>query len=185
MASQGPNAPSSSTSNGSNGGSYTWTNITNAYSSDNNYAYSNISPGGTSYQILYTGFGFSIPSGAAINGVEVVIERKKTGNAGSSVRDAMIKLVKGGVVSGNDKKAAGVNWPTTDGTYTYGGSSDLWGLSLTDTDINATDFGVAVAVSVFGSKWSNNANIDYISITVYYTTSGGGSTSSSILLAGD
>jgi len=185
MASQGPNSFSTYTSNNSNGGTYTWTNINNISSSDDNYGYSAVGPGGASYQMLLTGFGFSIPSGATINGITASIERKKTGNAGSSIKDSLIKLIKGGVVSGTDKKS-GLNWPTTETVATYGGSSDLWGLTLTHTDVNDANFGIAVAISCFGAKFPATGNIDLITLTVDYTTGGGGgSQTNAILFGGD
>lgn len=185
MASQGPNLPSAYTSNTGNGGSYSWAGLSNATNSDDTYAFSTISPGGTSYQVLMTNFGFSIPSGATINGITASIERKKSGNAASNLKDSFVRIIKGGTISGTDKKSAS-NWPTTDTVATYGGSSDLWGLSWTYTDINDANFGIAFAVSCTGSKWTATANVDSITLTIEYTVGGGGgSQTNAILFGGD
>lgn len=55
-----------------------------------------------------------------------------------------IKLIKGGVISGNDK-STGATIPTTQTSVNYGGASDLWGLTFLFSDINASNFGVAFA----------------------------------------
>jgi hypothetical protein len=55
-----------------------------------------------------------------------------------------IKLIKGGTISGTDK-STGATIPTTQTSVNYGGASDLWGLTFTNTDINASNFGVAFA----------------------------------------
>jgi len=52
-----------------------------------------------------------------------------------------VKLIKGGVISGTDK-STGATIPITQTSVNYGSASDLWGLTFTDTDINASNFGV-------------------------------------------
>lgn len=56
-----------------------------------------------------------------------------------------IKLVKGGTISGNNK-STGASIPSTLTTVNYGGTSDLWGLTFTVTDVNASNFGVVFLV---------------------------------------
>lgn len=56
-----------------------------------------------------------------------------------------IKIVKGGVISGDDK-STGASLPTEEDTYiSYGGSSDLWGETWTAEDINNVNFGVVAS----------------------------------------
>ena len=55
-----------------------------------------------------------------------------------------IRLVKNGVIDGNNP---GVGFVTSSFyTYTFGGQNDLWGLTLTKADIEASNFGVVVAM---------------------------------------
>ncbi|MBN8703604.1 MAG: tail fiber domain-containing protein [Bacteroidetes bacterium] len=90
-------------------------------------------------------------------------------NSVRTVYDNSIKLVKAdGTIAGTDKAATSTNWPTADATATYGGSSDLWGISWTEADVKDADFGVAISVLAYNAT----AQIDYIGITVYYTPSG-------------
>lgn len=59
--------------------------------------------------------------------------------------ESSVKIVKGGSISGTDK-STGAAIPVNDTYVSYGGSSDLWGLSWTPADINAIDFGAAFSV---------------------------------------
>jgi len=60
---------------------------------------------------------------------------------GFDVIENSIKLVKDGAISGNDK-STGAAVSVTESYISYGGASDLWGLSWDAADINANDFGV-------------------------------------------
>ncbi len=73
-------------------GTRTWSNPGNITSSNNTYATATSSGGGnsTTHYLKATNFGFSIPSGATIDGITVGIERKgtTTGGAGNWVKDS-------------------------------------------------------------------------------------------------
>lgn len=56
-----------------------------------------------------------------------------------------IKLVKNGIISGDDK-SNGDLLPATEAYISYGGSSDLWGLDWIKEDINSNDFGIAFSI---------------------------------------
>lgn len=174
MSTAGPNAPgtmANDTAVGTDG----WSLPNNAKVSDNTHTTATGSSTADSNYLKATNFGFAIPSGATINGVTVSIERKFS-SAPNTAKDKVVKLVKGGTVSGNNKADTGTNWPSTDTVKTYGGAADLWGLTLTDTDTNASTFGVVlqIAKTVSDGKSGTNAYVDFISITIDYTTGGGG-----------
>lgn len=116
----------------------------------------------TSNYLKAMGFNFNIPSDATITGVTVTITKHSTVTA--TTTDGSVKLVKGGSISGNDKASA-ATWGTSDSDFSYGSSSDLWGLSLTPADINNSTFGIVInAVTTLAATIS----IDYISIQVDY-----------------
>lgn len=73
-----------------------------------------------------------------------------------------VKLVKGGTISGNEKATGAVT--TTDAYYTFGGAADLWGVTLTDTDVNASTFGVVVSLKATGYA-TINATSRYLKAT--------------------
>jgi len=146
-------------------GSVAWVNLSNVAASDDTYATAVLIHPQTTYYLKATNFGFSIPMGNKIDGIEVKAERKESfGGA----EDNSIKLAKGGTIQGDDK-STGVDYPLTDGIITYGGATDLWGLTWMLSDINASNFGVGdSAKSLPGAPLPQ---IDHIEITVYYSPS--------------
>lgn len=181
MASQGPNSAGTGVNQTGVGGT-AWTNPGNIVSSNNTYASCTVpsTGGSTTNYIKGTNFGFSIPSGATIDGIIVEVERVDTNY---NVTDSTAKLVKADTIVGTNKALAG-QWSNTEGVFTYGSSTDLWGTSWTDTDINATNFGFVLNAFNPSFKSLGLPKVDHIRITVHYT-SGGGSTASSLLLGGD
>lgn len=149
-------------------GTQAWVNVSNALTDDGSVSRSDMFSGAQQFTqyLKLTNFGFSIPAGASILGVSASIDRASS-VANNLVSDQVVSLVKGGTVSG-DNKAVGTNWTTTFSVATYGGAADMWGLTLTADDVNASTFGIvlqAVKSSLFDS-----ANVDTISLTVYYQT---------------
>lgn len=63
------------------------------------------------------------------------------GGCGSPVVNS-VKVVKAGVVGGSDKSTSQAV-SSSDATITFGTSADLWGNTLTSTDVNASNFGFA------------------------------------------
>lgn len=176
MPSQGFNLASSAV-NDASAGTDIWTNPTQALT-DNTiaaYASTDLSNRQTNY-LKITNFGFSIPGGATIDGIEVTVKRQNWGNIGTIV-DQEIKLVhpSGGI--GGANKALAVNWSGVSWeTVTYGGAADLWGLSWTDADINSANFGFALRAIMSGSGGSYaTAYVDVVKIKVYYTDAVGNS----------
>ena len=157
-------------SNVDNGG-VAWITPSGIAASDNSYtAAFGASTGGTDY-LQATNFGFNIPSGATIDGISASIERISViDGIGSSIVDSTVKIIKGGSL-GSTNKASADAWPASDGTKTYGSSTDKWGETWTYSDINASNFGVSLsAFSTLGEEGTSwTAGVDYISITVYYT----------------
>ena len=123
------------------------------------------------YLLKATNFGFSIPAGATILGV--VAEIARAGTTNTSTVDDTVKIIKGGTIQG-DNKSTGDSVPAGPPTWetnTYGGASDLWGLSLTPSDINASNFGIVYA----GHNIVENLeriSVDFIRVTVYYLEAG-------------
>lgn len=169
MPTQGPNS-SSTVVNDASIGTLAWSTITNVTSSDNTYARINTTGNGTANYIKCTDFGFSIPAGATIDGITVEVECRRFSGGSGTVEDDSIRLVKGGTIVGSDL-GAGIAWPTADTYRTFGGATNLWGESWTDSDINASDFGVVFnAALVDPASSSVIAFVDHIRITVDYTT---------------
>ena len=184
MAASGPNSGSTFASD-SSVGTKSWTGPSNAASSNNSYASVSGFPtlSSLSYYLKCTNFGFSIPSGATIDGIVVEIERKGTNFGSQKCYDDILKLIKGGAYVGSNKADTSTAWPSSDAYATYGGASDLWGTTWTDSDINSANFGVGLSTRMTcDGKNGVASNVDHVRITVYYTTGGGGGTSTNAVL---
>lgn len=130
-----------------------WTSPSNAQSSNDQYtntSYSSTCAGNSSSHYLKsTNFGFNLPSNATISGILVAVERKSNVNSSpSGTKDKYIYILKGGNLGLTNKADTVDLWPTTDTYASYGGSDDLWGENWTASDINSSDFGVAIAVDL-------------------------------------
>lgn len=113
----------------------------------------------------------SIPSGATIDGIEVVIERAE-GATGNNIYDYTVQLFKAGSLTGDNKADTVNEWPTTITAKTYGGAADLWGTTWTDSDVKDPDFGVRMTNQKVSSSSSSGSNtVDYVKVTVHYTES--------------
>lgn len=149
-------------------GTVNWTNPGNALTSNDARATASVD-GTTTRYLLCDGYGFAIPAGATITGIIVNLERRSssTGNGGSN--DSSVRMVKGGVIVGNNG-ATTTDWPTTEAVEAHGGSADLWGTTWTPAEINAADFGVAVSATKPNSGGAaHTVSIDLVQITVHYT----------------
>ena len=142
-------------------GSIVWGNTDKAKTSNDDYAGCTLGFSGTSEGLFASGFGFSVPSGATINGITVTIER--TGP--SSTSDSVVKLSTNGVAVNGSNKAQST-WSSGDTVVSYGGPADTWGVSptLTSTDVNSANFGVVLSVSGAGA-----VGVDAFAMKVDYT----------------
>lgn len=116
-----------------------------------------------------SGYGFTIPLSATINGIVAEIEKKAS--SGSMIQDNGVKLLKADTVTGSSY-AAPDNWLFADAYSTYGGADDLWGTTWLPSDINDDGFGLAIATISYtctGNGIPAISYIDHIRITVYFT----------------
>ncbi|MBK9338507.1 MAG: PKD domain-containing protein [Lewinellaceae bacterium] len=153
-------------------GTVAWTNPGNIVSDNGSSATASRGTDGTvtTNYLQGTNLGFTIPSGATINGIQVSMNRFASVSSGSdNVQDNIVRLIKAGTVTGDNKAVAG-NWATATGTVvSYGGASDLWGTTWTPAQINASNFGAALSANITRDNGIVTGSVDYISITVYYT----------------
>lgn len=159
-------------------GSSGWTSPNNISTSNGVYATSaSISNSAVTGFIHALGNGFSVPSGASIDGVELTIEAKNalSGN-GFQLRvansEARMVYAAGDI---SDLPPSGISsqvWTSTaDQTKTFGSSTNTWGAALTPTIVNDSSFGFRCRFfNINGS--AQIFSIDRISITVYYTEGG-------------
>lgn len=167
----GPNNPSAAASVSFAGSNFSFSNPNYCFLSDNNRATASALlslVSGTTDYLQATGFGFSIPAGATICGIQVDVQRSASGLIlTAAVSDHAVSIIKGGALAGTPK--AGGNWPSSDATATYGSNSDKWGTTWLVSDVNASNFGVAVSADITGLIGvAPSAQINQIQMTVYY-----------------
>lgn len=148
-------------------GTYSWSLTSNITASDGAFSTCNGMGNGTqTHYLKATNFGFSIPSKTVIRGI--VARVAYSGGVGNPPpTDTIVKLVKGGSVVGNNK-ALGTSLTAetpTINTRDYGSSLDDWGVNLTSSDVNSSNFGFVISVTGTGST---AFGFDYMSLTVYY-----------------
>ena len=140
-------------------GTITWSNPTNAASSNNSYA---TAAAGTSHYLRFSNFGFAIPTGATINGVTVGIERK-TSTSTSSATSASGP----GTISNNTSVGA-IAWTLTTPTGSIVAT-------LTNPNTSGSYLSNYLILKNWGFAIPTDATIVGISFTYYQlcTTAGG------------
>lgn len=155
-------------------GTKAWSNPSNAKANDSTYAelWAMSSTFSYSHYLKATNFGFNVPSGATITGIEAQIKR---GDVYYYTYDENVRLVlSNGSIGSENKAKTTTNWGSIE-YIAYGGSSDLWSETLSASDINDTDFGLVLSIKlsdVSNGEIGNNEYVDHIQIKVYYTESG-------------
>lgn len=166
-ASSGEESPSSAATSGGSGRK--WNNESNVYSSNGSDAYVSLSSSGggrNSEYLEVTNFGFNLPATATVTGVEAVIEM--AASSSSSVYDRDIYLTKDGSSSVGNDQATSTYLLNYDSDYTYGGSSNLWGTTLSYSEVNSSNFGIRIRLRN-GASGSRYGYIDHVTLNVHYT----------------
>jgi len=131
-----------------------WLNPGNVYASDNTRSI------GTAAQAQkWSTFNFGLPSGVTITGITVTGEG--FGGGFSCVGTADLSW-NGGTSWTSTKNATFT--ATTDNTQTWGGSTDTWGRTWTDTEFSNTNFRLRVT-----NGGATTLEIDALQVRVYYT----------------
>ena len=145
------------------GGATDWVNPGNITGSAGSDATSDPTP--TDY-LLGTTFSAAVPSGAVIDGVTV---RVSATESGPGTTDFVAQLISDGtptlIGSSKGPTALGSN------PHVLGGSSDVWGATLSDTIVNASGFGIAIWST--DADGDNELQIDYVTIEIHYTLGDG------------
>jgi hypothetical protein len=130
---------------------------------------------GNTNSLTCTDFGFTVPGGSTIDGIEVLYTLTDSGGS------AMRRLVESQLYSSGNigtVKSPGSLW----GNTTLGGAADVWGATLTPAIVNSMAFGVRLIGSVGFPASSPDIVliVTSITMTVYYTA-GAATTGASIL----
>jgi hypothetical protein len=164
----------SNTSTSAYGDGVTWVNPSNVCASDNTYARTSAELSNNESQYsdyLYSyDYGFSIPDTATILGYIVYVEAYAADTTSTKGIKAKCYITANGQVAGSAKNSAEYTEDSEE-TFSIGGSADLWGQSLSASDINLSSFGALLQnyhnIMVSG-EYLTRAYVDSIKIQVYY-----------------
>ena len=144
-------------------GTVAWSNPTNVELQDGSSATIIVSGAQVSHYLRASGYGFSVPTGATIDGIMATVWKTQ-----GPCLDYSVFMMKTGAEATNNMAHSYPDWPGT-GTsvVSYGGPTNLWGVSWTPTDINNSGFGFSLSAKN-GLSGTNTCGIDAVKITVYY-----------------
>lgn len=114
-------------------------------------------------------FGFNVPAGGTITGVELFIE---VGGTNSDYRDAEVRLIVSAAPAVGLTNKGNIASMQTGVNLTYGGDGDLWGEStatLTPAFVNSADFGAVLKVDRTTANSTRTVAIRSMSMAVYFT----------------
>jgi len=113
--------------------------------------------------LVGSNFGFSIPTGSTIDGIEARLQASDpVGGAGIT----HVIIYKDNSTPGNDLETGETGVAGTPTNYDYGSSSQLWGLTWTAAEINSSDF--QLRISMNGGVAGEPA-VDFLAVNVHYT----------------
>lgn len=119
-------------------------------------------------------FTFSVPTGATINGIEVVAEMAERASFGNI--PAYFSLSWNNGTNFTATKTATVDG-TADANYTLGGATDTWGRTWTDTELSNPSF----RLKIDKASNSDTLYVDQIKVKVYYTVAGNPTTTTNYI----
>jgi PKD repeat protein len=145
-----------------------WSIPTYAYADDGN---TTAGPHGALQ--IYHDYGFSIPAGSTIDGIEVTLEGAyfSESNPGDPTTAAQIKVEVswGGGATGTISGTRTQVITGTATTYTIGGAADTWGHSWTVSELSNANFRVRIFAETTPTTAGHFARLDWLPVTVYYT----------------
>ena len=169
MPTYGANAAGSGATDG--GAGVAWTDPNNITASDDSKATVDLSIDAATEYLQARGFGFSVTGTDTVVGVQFDIECQDGVGSADLASVSSVKLVKAGTQAGTDQSDSAFLPSGGDRVLTYGGATNMWGTTITPTDVNSATFGVDFSIGGSGFLGAP-ASVDYISCTVY-TTAGG------------
>jgi hypothetical protein len=113
-------------------------------------------------ELVTSSYGFSVPSGSTILGVEASITGLQT--VVSATTSITAQLSAGGTVRT-------FNLTTSSGTQTFGGATDTWDLLLTPAEVNASDFGLVIQAQDTNTGEAAEFELSAAQLKIWYAAS--------------
>jgi hypothetical protein len=147
-----------------------WNNAPRAETSNNQVATATVGDDQSTDALVCTQYGFAIPAAATIFGIVINVERRTNDvSAISPTRDAMVRVLKGGVAEPADRATA-TDYTLADVVEAHGGATDLWGATWTPAEVNNAGFGAGFVAQKAGATGGNvTVSVDHIAVEVFYS----------------
>ena len=146
-------------------GTEAWSNPSNAVTDDSDYAHATGSIVTHISNYLIGTFTHGLVSTDTVQGIEIAYKRGSP-TSNNYCDEESIRLVKNGTVSGSTTVGGNAIPASSGWSSTYGGPTDLWGLTFMGSDT----IGLAIAVDL---KDKNEVvRIYSMRMTIYYTAAG-------------
>jgi len=113
---------------------------------------------------LFYNYGFTIPSGSTINGIEVRLDSSVDSTSGSPKMCVVLSWEDG---YQTDPPKTTANLTTSEQTYTLGSSSDDWGWTWSPEDLSDANF--RLEITDIASDTSTDFRLDWVAVRVTYT----------------
>jgi hypothetical protein len=152
------------------GSDKSWISPQNVSVSDNVFAtFGNLSDikGAYTDYLAVTNFSFNIPAKSRILGIIAYVQNSDPSGA---TADYSVRIIKNGSLGATEQASGDFYQDVANASNyrTYGSASDVWGERWTPADINASNFGVAVAAQRVVAGVPTAGRIDNIRLSVYY-----------------
>jgi exo-1,4-beta-D-glucosaminidase len=122
-------------------------------------------------------YGFAIPAGSTIAGIEVRLDAK-VDNPVNEKPALCVQLSSDGGATWTTAKSTAPVLTTSEVTYLLGGAADAWGRTWTDANFSNTNFRVRVTSVAYSAY--RHFYLDWAAVKVYYGGSGPTATNTSI-----
>jgi hypothetical protein len=119
--------------------------------------------------LVGSNFGFNIPSGSTINGIEARVQCFDGSIDASPAHLTHAIIGKSNAALGSDLQVGNLDVTGTAADYTYGSATELWGLTWTAAEINASTFQFRISMNSDGSSGAGDPRVDAMWVNIHYT----------------
>ena len=153
-------------------GTEAWVNPGNVTADDGSNANGNAASKNEQMNFLVgSNFGFNIPAGSTIDGIEARMGDVSDNNGVATITHAII--YKDNSTPGSDLETGSTSVTSTPTSYDYGSSTQLWGLTWTAAEINSSNFQLRLSMNAGSTGGSaGNPNVDFLAVNIHYTPPG-------------
>jgi len=147
-------------------GTLSWQNLTEIREADGVGIFCRPFTEGCRYVVIRR-LDLAIDDDAVITGFAVDLIRRASDDTVGVIHEGHVQLAPALTPSGENRADTTTSWPFEYTPRTYGGPGDTWGLALTPSIVNDSDFGIAVSVWSSDGLSTAAGRIDAIRVRVF------------------